>query len=219
MSRRRWGNATRREQGFEAATRGPRGIRAAHARPRGHRRSGDPALVLTVLVAIGAGLAALLAAGLVAVSSGQQAGLGLPEPGALTRYGLPVVKVVADVAAALCIGFLWFAGFATAWGYGRALGADGRAAVRAAGWAAVVWFAAAASTAPCSPPTWWGARRANWFARVRSSVSWAGSSSPARGPPRRRSRWCSRRGAGRPARGGAPHGCSSWRWAGCCRSR
>ncbi|WP_249123990.1 bifunctional copper resistance protein CopD/cytochrome c oxidase assembly protein [Saccharopolyspora erythraea] len=121
--------------------------------PRPSRRAepagpGAPALVLAVLVAIGAGLAALLAAGLVAVSSEQQAGLGLPEAGAPTRYGLPVVKVFADVAAALCIGFLWSAGFATAWGYGRALGADGRAAVRAAGWAAVVWFAGAATMAP-----------------------------------------------------------------------
>jgi cytochrome c oxidase assembly factor CtaG/putative copper export protein len=93
-----------------------------------------------ILVVTAGVLAALVAAALTALSAGRAyAVLGLPDPGALTHYGLPVVRVLAESGAVVCIGSLLLAAFAIPAQRSGALAADGFAAVRAAGWAASVW--------------------------------------------------------------------------------
>lgn len=76
------------------------------------------------------------------------AALGNGNPGALVRVGTPVVRFVADAAATLCVGFLVFAACFTESRRGGLLSADGYAAVRAAGWWAVVWLVAAVAYVP-----------------------------------------------------------------------
>lgn len=94
-------------------------------------------------------LAAVIAAALTALSAGDAyAAYGLPDPGAVTRYGLPVVRVLAEAAAVVCIGSLFLAAFGIPAGRAGSLTADGYAAVRAAGWAAAVWCVGAALVVP-----------------------------------------------------------------------
>ncbi|GAB3677750.1 cytochrome c oxidase assembly protein [Saccharopolyspora tripterygii] len=73
---------------------------------------------------------------------------GLPDPGALVRYGLPVARVLADLGAVVCLGSLWLAVFAIPPGRSGVISADGYAAVRAAGWSAALWCVAALWVAP-----------------------------------------------------------------------
>ncbi|WP_424184598.1 cytochrome c oxidase assembly protein [Actinokineospora sp. G85] len=71
----------------------------------GGSRAGSPSRALAVLVALGA-----VAAGAVAVSLAVQGAKpplpGLPDPGAVTRVGLPAVRVLAEVLAVLVLGAL-----------------------------------------------------------------------------------------------------------------
>ena len=61
---------------------------------------------------VGALLATVVAVGLVALTGGLSYGVaGLTDPGDLTRYGIMVVRVGADLAAAVCIGSLLLAAF------------------------------------------------------------------------------------------------------------
>ena len=66
----------------------------------------------------------------------------LPDPGALTRWGLPVAKAILDGAAAVTVGLLLLAVLLPA--PRGELGADALQALRAASNAAAVWAAAAA---------------------------------------------------------------------------
>ena len=101
------------------------------------------------LVTTAAVLAALIAAGLTALSAGEAySAYGLPDPGPLTRYGLPVVRVLAESGAVVCIGSLLLAAFGIPARRSGELTADGYAAVRAAGWAAAVWCVGAALVVP-----------------------------------------------------------------------
>lgn len=102
-----------------------------------------------VLVVTAGVLAALIAAALTALSaSGSYAVYGLPDPGPVTHYGLPVVRVIAESGAVVCIGSLLLAAFGIPAKRSGALAADGYAAVRAAGWAAAVWCVGAALVVP-----------------------------------------------------------------------
>ncbi|MFF5992217.1 cytochrome c oxidase assembly protein [Prauserella flavalba] len=93
------------------------------------------------LLAIGALLAVVVAVGLVALTGGAGAVVaGLTDPGVVTRYGITVVRVGADAAAAVCIGSLLLAAFLVPPQKSGTLAADGYAAVRTAGIAAWVWF-------------------------------------------------------------------------------
>ncbi|WP_246256879.1 cytochrome c oxidase assembly protein [Amycolatopsis anabasis] len=67
---------------------------------------------------------------------------GLPDPGVLTRYGITVVRVLAEAASVLCIGSLLVAAFLTPPQRSGVLAPDGYAALRTAGAAAWVWFVA-----------------------------------------------------------------------------
>ncbi|PXY28374.1 copper resistance protein CopD [Prauserella muralis] len=93
------------------------------------------------MLAVGVLLAAVVAVGLVAVTGGvAYAVAGLTDPGDVTRYGITVVRVGADAAAAVCIGSLLFAAFLVPPQKSGTLAADGYAALRTAGHAAWAWF-------------------------------------------------------------------------------
>src|SRR5690554_1332551 len=68
---------------------------------------------------------------------------GLSDPGALVRWGLPVAKVVFNVAAVLTVGFAVLAVMLPA--RQEALGREARIALRSTAIAALVWAAAAAA--------------------------------------------------------------------------
>jgi cytochrome c oxidase assembly factor CtaG/putative copper export protein len=73
------------------------------------RRSVLPVLVFGALTGafVAAGLTALSLSGAVGGTGTQAgAGLGLPDPGALTTYGLPVVRTLTEIAAVLTVGGL-----------------------------------------------------------------------------------------------------------------
>lgn len=94
-------------------------------------------------------LAGLIAAALTALSAGNAyAVYGLPDPGVVTQYGLPIMRVLAESGAVVCIGSLLLATFGIPTRRSGALLADGYAAVRTAGWAAGVWCAGAVLMVP-----------------------------------------------------------------------
>jgi putative copper resistance protein D len=101
------------------------------------------------LLVVGGLLAALVATGLAALTADDSyLALGLPDPGALTRYGFPAVRVITEVSAAVAIGSLLFATFLTPQQRSGTLAADGYAALRTAGWASMLWSAGALLLVP-----------------------------------------------------------------------
>lgn len=76
--------------------------------------------------------------------------LGLPDPGPVTVYALPVVRALSQAAAAATIGFLMLAAFLTPPASTGWLSADGYRAVRVASWAAGTWSVAALLMIPLS---------------------------------------------------------------------
>lgn len=102
------------------------------------------ALAVTAVV-----LAGFVALALTALSgSDVYAAYGLPNPGDVTRYGLPIVRVIAEAGAVLCVGSLLLLAFGIPAERSGMLTADGFAAVRAAGWAASVWAVGAVLVVP-----------------------------------------------------------------------
>jgi putative copper resistance protein D len=126
----------------EAANAGKRAVVSGRGR-------GRPAGIAALVVA-GTLLAMALAMALTTLSAADaaSAAFGLPDPGTLTRYGLPVVTVLAEVGAVVCVGCLLFAAFFVPPQRSGVLAAGGYAAVRTASWAAAVWFLGAALTVP-----------------------------------------------------------------------
>ena len=116
---------------------------AQHSVPASGR--GNPS-VLFVLFGI---LAAIVAALIVGASAAQALVLlGIPDPGALTTYGLPAVRAVSEIATVITIGSLFFAAFLVPPQKNGVLDVGGYRAVRTAGAAAVVWAATAALLVP-----------------------------------------------------------------------
>lgn len=106
---------------------------------------------LGMLIAVGVLLAVAIATGLTVLLAGDVlAALGLPDPGLLTRAGLPVARVLAECAAVVTVGSLLLGAFLVppqASGY---LSAGGYAAVRTAFVSATVWLLAALALVPLS---------------------------------------------------------------------
>lgn len=101
------------------------------------------------LLAVGVGLAAVLAALLVSLSGdGLYAVLGLPTPDAFTRHGLTVVRVLAEVGGVVTIGSLLFAAFLVPPQKSGVLDVGGYGALRWAGGGALLWFVGALLSAP-----------------------------------------------------------------------
>jgi cytochrome c oxidase assembly factor CtaG/putative copper export protein len=98
----------------------------------------------TVLVLVGGvvvGIAATVLISIVA-GTGPYLTLGNTDPGALVRVGTPLLRLVADIAAMLCIGSLAFASFFTRPQSSGLLSPGGFAAVRDTARWALVWLAA-----------------------------------------------------------------------------
>ncbi|OZM71590.1 copper resistance protein CopD [Amycolatopsis antarctica] len=96
------------------------------------------------LLSVSVVLGAVVAVALVAVTGGAGYVIaGLPDPGAFTRYGITVVRVIAEAASVLCIGSLLLATFLVPPQSSGVLAPDGYAALRTAGITAWIWFLAA----------------------------------------------------------------------------
>lgn len=108
------------------------------------RGSGETIVLLTASAAA-ACLVALLLALVLGGAAVSRAVPGLPDPGTLTLWGLPIATTVMDVFAALTLGLLVLAAFLLPSAKG-ALGGQARSYVRAASWTALAWAAAAAGT-------------------------------------------------------------------------
>ncbi|WP_208637245.1 cytochrome c oxidase assembly protein [Amycolatopsis echigonensis] len=95
------------------------------------------------LLSVGVVLAAVVAVGLVALTGGAGYVIaGLPDPGLVTRYGVTVVRVLAEASSVVCVGALLLAAFLVPPQKSGTLAPEGYAAVRTAGIAAWAWFAA-----------------------------------------------------------------------------
>jgi len=103
------------------------------------------------LLVVAGGFAGLVAASLAALSATQALVLlGLPDPGALTTYGVPAVTAVGEVAAVLAVGFVLFAAFLVPPQRSGVLDVDGYRSLRTAGTAASVWCVCAVLLVPLS---------------------------------------------------------------------
>ncbi|MER7115740.1 bifunctional copper resistance protein CopD/cytochrome c oxidase assembly protein [Saccharomonospora azurea] len=93
------------------------------------------------LLLVGSLLAIMVAVAIVVLTGGLSYGVaGLTDPGDITRYGIMVVRVGADLSAAVCVGSLLLAAFLVPPQKSGTLDVDGYAAVRTAGTAAWLWF-------------------------------------------------------------------------------
>ncbi len=112
-------------------------------------RPGGWAAVTGALTVVAGTLAALVAI-LVASASAAQALslLGIPDPGPLTTYGLPAVRALADLFAALTVGALLFAAFLVPPQRSGLLDTGGYRAVRRASGLAFAWAVCAALLVP-----------------------------------------------------------------------
>ncbi|RDI54450.1 putative copper resistance protein D [Nocardia mexicana] len=109
----------------------------------------ESAAMLPVLTTVAMALAALVAPLVVSLSAAQALTLlGIPDPGPLTTYGLPVVRAIADLSAAVAIGSLLFAAFLTPPQRSGLLDVGGYRALHRAGIAALAWAGAALLLVP-----------------------------------------------------------------------
>ncbi|MBP2326232.1 putative copper resistance protein D [Kibdelosporangium banguiense] len=100
------------------------------------------------LLVVGIVTACLVAVGLLSLSSEDFVVSGLRGTDVYASYGLPVVRVLAEIAAVICIGSLLFAAFLLPAPQSGELPDAGRAALRTASWAAVLWGVAALLSVP-----------------------------------------------------------------------
>lgn len=95
---------------------------------------------LTPVALTAALIAALVAAGLASLSAtGALVLLGIPDPGVVTRYGLPAVRSIAYVAGAIAVGCALLTAFLAPPQRNGVVDTGGYRALRVAGIAAVVW--------------------------------------------------------------------------------
>lgn len=97
---------------------------------------------LAPLLLVGGLLAAVVAAGVLALAGGASGA------GVVDAYGLTVVRVAAEIGCVLTIGALLFAAFLVPPQRSGILDVGGYAALRMAGWSALLWCAAALLAVP-----------------------------------------------------------------------
>ncbi|WP_040794971.1 cytochrome c oxidase assembly protein [Nocardia higoensis] len=123
----------------------PEPVETIAARDTAPSAAGRFAAVTVVYGAVAAVTAALV----VGLSAAQALSLlGIPDPGTLTTYGLPAVRALADLAAALTVGSLLFAAFLVPPQGNGLLDAGGYRAVRMASNFALTWACCAALLVP-----------------------------------------------------------------------
>jgi putative copper resistance protein D len=104
---------------------------------------------LGVLVAVAVLLGMAIGAGLVVVLGDDGlTGVGLPDPGLLTRAALPAVRVLCECAAVVAVGSLLLAAFLVPPQPSGYLDTGGYAAVRTARVTALIWALSAAGMVP-----------------------------------------------------------------------
>ncbi|MEV6275104.1 cytochrome c oxidase assembly protein [Nocardia sp. NPDC051832] len=102
-----------------------------------------------VVTAISIAVAAVVAALVVALSAAQALSLlGIPDPGPLTTYGLPAIRALNDLLAALTVGSLLFAAFLVPPQANGLLDVAGYRALRRASHFALMWACCAALLVP-----------------------------------------------------------------------
>jgi putative copper resistance protein D len=104
-----------------------------------------PATGLVALVVMTVGVVTVIS---VVAGTWPYTALGNGDPGLLVRLGTPLLRLVADAAAALCVGALVFAVFLTDTAPTGRLRSPADAALRSAGRWAGLWFLAAAVLVP-----------------------------------------------------------------------
>jgi cytochrome c oxidase assembly factor CtaG/putative copper export protein len=109
------------------------------------RRAETGRTVKLVLAGIAAAVAGLVIAMIAGGTASPRIIPGLPDEGALTRWGLPLSKLAMDVAGVLTVGVLLAATALLPSDKGL-LGKPALVYVRAASWLALVWAGAAAAT-------------------------------------------------------------------------
>ncbi|HEY6425470.1 MAG TPA: cytochrome c oxidase assembly protein [Pseudonocardiaceae bacterium] len=100
------------------------------------------------LVAVGVVLATAVGAGLAVALGSEELGLGLADPGLLTRVGLPAVQALSECAAVVAVGSLLLAAFLVPPQDSGYLDTGGYAAMRTARIAAFIWALTAALMVP-----------------------------------------------------------------------
>ncbi|MEV5834399.1 cytochrome c oxidase assembly protein [Nocardia sp. NPDC052112] len=111
-------------------------------------RPGSGATFATLTMLAGA-IAAVVAAMIVGLSAAQALSLlGIPDPGPLTTYGLPAVRALADLSAALTVGALLLAAFLVPPQANGLFDVGGYRAVRRASNFALIWACCAVLLIP-----------------------------------------------------------------------
>ncbi|MCP2278637.1 putative copper resistance protein D [Nocardia amikacinitolerans] len=109
----------------------------------------DAARGFAAVTAFAGAIAAVVAALVVGLSAAQALSLlGIPDPGPLTTYGLPALRALADLFAALTVGSLLFAAFLVPPQSDGLLDVGGYRALRRASNFAVIWACCAALLVP-----------------------------------------------------------------------
>lgn len=122
---------------------------AQSAEPAVESARGRLAAVSGLLTFLLCAVAAVVAALVVGLSAEQALSLlGIPDPGPLTTYGLPAVRALADLFAALTVGALLFAAFLIPPQRSGLLDVGGYRAVRRASITAMGWAGCAALLVP-----------------------------------------------------------------------
>ncbi|TQN32122.1 putative copper resistance protein D [Haloactinospora alba] len=109
------------------------------------RGSGTDTVVVIAVSALASCLIALIIALLGGGAVASRAIPGLPDPGPVTRWGLPVATTATHLLGAFTVGLLLLAAFLLPSDRGG-LAAQARGYARGASWSALLWAAAAAAT-------------------------------------------------------------------------
>lgn len=103
--------------------------------------SGRKRTKLTPLLLVGSLGACLVGVGLLTLSSKEYEVAGLRCTDAWAAYGLPATRIIADIAAVVCVGALLFAAFLVPAEQSGRLSPPARRAIRTASRAAALWAA------------------------------------------------------------------------------